>query len=203
MGFIANNQILLLNNHNHVRPIKPFRYFGFQSTLIMRIPFYQLRCKFLEKLFEISVYSYRLLFKRKKEGWEITVSDLRKYEVGTLGRSLYVFLHHNGFEVQNKLESHDVFHVLTETGTTVPEEISMQFRLYACGKRSIYGSITMALGALVIPEKHQLYSSSYRIGKRMVDLSTWDLKSLLNESISELRKQIYQKHEYQRTYHHV
>jgi ubiquinone biosynthesis protein Coq4 len=193
----------MLNNHNQVISINQLSCFVFQSTLRMRIPFYKLRCRFLEKLFEVSVYAYLLFFKRNKESWEISTQDLQNYKEGTLGKSLYIFLLHNGFEVQNKLESHDVFHVLTETGTTVPEEISMQYRLYACGKRSIYGFITMALGTLVIPEKSELYFSSYRMGKRMVDLSTWDLKSLLNEPINELRKQIYQQHEYKRTYHHV
>ncbi len=35
------------------------------------------------------------------------------------------FLTKNNFSLQSKLENHDVFHVLTNIGITVPDEIAM------------------------------------------------------------------------------
>lgn len=165
----------------------------------MKLPFYKLRCRFLETLFELSVQVYRWLFKRKVQAWGISVAELDAYPTGSLGKAVGIFLKQHGFDVQNKLETHDVYHVLTETGTSVPEEISMQYRLWACGKRSVYSAITMLLGTAILPEKMELYRSTYRLGKRMVNVSEWDLKALLHEPVYELRKQIYLKHGFKRT----
>ena len=181
----------MLNNLKQTPVYHRFIYFVFQSTLFMKLPFFNLRCAFLEKLFELSVFAYRNIFKRKTVAWGITMAQLAEYPKGSLGKALYIFMKHNGFGIQDKLESHDVHHVLTETGTSVPDEISMQYCLFASGKRSIYGAITIGLGTLILPEKIELYRSAYRIGNGMVNISTWDLKSLLTEPVYELRKQIY------------
>ena len=162
----------------------------------MKLPLHKLRCRFLEFLFTISVNIYRPLFKRKTKAWNLTLADLNQYESGTLGKSLAIFMKHNKFDVQDKLESHDVFHVLTETGTTVPEEISMQYLLWASGKRSVYSLITIGLGTSILPERLTLYLSARKIGQSMVDISAWDLKEMLDQPVSELRSKMYKRRSY-------
>ena len=161
----------------------------------MILPFYKFRCAFLEKLFELSVYSYRTMFKQKVNAWGLDLQDLSQYPNQSLGKALYIFITNNNFSVQDKLETHDIYHLLTETGITVPEEISMQYCLYASGKRSIYSTITICLGTLVLPEKIELYRSAYQMGKKMKNLSGWDFKSMLAEPLFDIREKIWKSNQ--------
>ncbi len=157
----------------------------------MKLPFEKLRHLLLKRLFEISVMVYRPLFKGKTKPWRITQSELVLYPDKSLGKALYVFLKNHGFDIQSKLESHDVYHVLTETGTSVPEEISMQYCLVASGKKSIYSYITILLGTTIVPEKLPLYRSAYQMGKRMTNISKWDFESRLSLPLTQLQKEMY------------
>lgn len=154
------------------------------------LPLYRFRCWLLEKLYEVSVWFYTIVFKRKTTAWDVSIGDLEKYPKNSLGKELAVFLKRNGFSIQQKLESHDVFHILTDTGVEVPDEISMQFLLFANGKRSVYGVFTASIGSLLIPEYFALYRKQYRKGKSLRTFHHWDFKSLLPRPLSSLQQQM-------------
>ena len=139
----------------------------------------------LEKLYEWSLMPYQSF--KKNEAWNLTIDDLCNYPKESLGQHMGLFLHKNNFDLQGKLESHDVFHVLTNTGITVPEEISMQFYLLGNGKRSIYLLSVIFLGALLFPDYLKLFRSKYREGKAALAFHQLDFIKLLSQPIQRIK----------------
>lgn len=144
-----------------------------------------MRALVLEKLYEWSLIPYQSF--KKNEAWDIGIEDLLQYAKNTLGYQMGYFLLSNNFDLQEKLESHDVFHVLTGTGTTVPEEISMQFYLLGNGKRSIYLLTVIFLGALLFPDYLKLFLSKYRSGKLSLPFHQLDFYKLLDQPIERIK----------------
>ena len=103
--------------------------------------------KLIEKMYEISKKPYQKFIKRNQP-WDITKEQLIEYVFGSLGFDLGLFLTSNQFEIQAKLEDHDIIHILTNTGVKVVDEISMQYYLLGNGKRSLYLYIVILTGTL-------------------------------------------------------
>jgi len=91
----------------------------------------------VEKMYEASRKPYQKYFK-KSTPWEIDKQKLLQYHKDSLGFGLGNFLDKNHFDIQPKLEDHDIIHVLTNTGISVAEEIGMQYYLLGNGKKSLY-----------------------------------------------------------------
>ena len=91
----------------------------------------------IEKMYEWTKKPYQRFFKNKK-AWNIEKQELLAYPQETLGYHLEYFLQKNNFDIQPKLEDHDIIHVLTNTGISVREEIGMQYYLLGNGKNSLY-----------------------------------------------------------------
>ncbi len=127
------------------------------------------REKLCHYLFQKSAGPYAKYFKRKQVAWNLSTEDLLKYPIKTLGHKVGLFLSSNGFEFYPKHESHDVFHVVCNYGTSVKEEIGLQFLLYGNGKRSLYLYAVMSLGFLIVPEYFKFYKASYQKGKLTAD----------------------------------
>ena len=144
-----------------------------------------MRAYILEKLYEWSLVPYQLL--KKKEAWNIRIDDLLHFPKQTLGYQMGSFLLKNNFDLQAKLESHDVFHVLTNTGITVPEEISMQFYLMGNGKRSIYLISVIVIGTLLYPDYLKLFITKYRLGKSSLVFHQLNFRKLLKYPIQQIR----------------
>ncbi|MFS4493736.1 hypothetical protein [Maribacter sp. 2308TA10-17] len=144
-----------------------------------------MRAIILEKLYEWSLIPYQSF--KKNEAWDLGIEDLLQYSKGTLGYQMGYFLLSNNFDLQEKLESHDVFHVLTGTGTTVPEEVSMQFYLLGNGKRSAYLFSVIFLGGLLFPDYFKMFLSKYRRGKASLPFHQLDFKKLLNQPLERIK----------------
>ena len=65
----------------------------------------------VEKMYEISRRPYQKYFK-KSVPWEIGKQELLQYPKNSLGFELGNFLDRNHFDIQPKLEDHDIIHVL-------------------------------------------------------------------------------------------
>jgi len=139
----------------------------------------------LEKLYEWSLVPYQAF--KKNKAWNVGIEDLLHYPKNTLGFQMGHFLLKNNFDLQEKLESHDVFHVLTNTGITVPEEISMQFYLLGNGKRSIYLFTVILIGGLLFPDYAKLFLSKYRRGRASLPFHQLDFQKLLNQPIERIK----------------
>ena len=138
-------------------------------------------------LFENSESPYRFFFKRKKKAWGLSSSDLEKFPKESLGYATSQFLIINKFELLDKLESHDVMHVLLGMQTTVKEEIGMQFLLLGNGKRSFYLYATIILGFLLQAEHYRYFTYCFRRGKKLNPVHSIDFHASLSENLSDLR----------------
>lgn len=118
----------------------------------------------IEKMYEWSKKPYQKFFK-KNEPWPITSKELILYPPESLGFHMGCFLLKYNFEIQPKLEDHDVFHVLTNTGVSVTEEIGMQYFLLGNGKRSAYQFAVIIIGTLFYPMQWKRFNTFYRRGK--------------------------------------
>jgi ubiquinone biosynthesis protein Coq4 len=118
----------------------------------------------IEKMYEWSKKPYQKFFK-KNEPWPITSKELIRYPTESLGFHMGCFLLKYNFEIQPKLEDHDVFHVLTNTGVSVTEEIGMQYFLLGNGKRSAYQFAVIVIGTLFYPMQWKRFNTFYRRGK--------------------------------------
>ena len=147
-------------------------------------------------LFEHSQRIYTSFFKTH-ESWDITKSDLIQLPKPTFGRHLGAFLEKNNFELIQKVERHDCYHVLCGYSTKVEDEIALQCLCYGNGKRSPYLYGAIILGVAILPDYYDYYFKSYKIGKRAHPFHHFDYKKLLNVSISDLRAAIFSKAEIQ------
>ncbi|MRI02205.1 hypothetical protein GH721_16795 [Kriegella sp. EG-1] len=144
-----------------------------------------MRAILLEKLYEWSLIPHQTL--KKNTAWELTIADLQEFPHKSLGEQLGTFLAKNNFNLQNKLESHDVFHVLTNTGITVPEEISMQFYLLGNGKRSTYLFTVICIGGLLYPDYFKLFYAQYKKGKVSHSFHQLNFYKLLNQPLEKIK----------------
>jgi len=144
-----------------------------------------MRAIVLKILYEWSLIPYQSF--KKNTAWNVGIEDLLQFSKETLGYQMGYFLLSNNFDLQEKLESHDVFHVLTGTGTTVPEEISMQFYLFGNGKRSAYLFSVLFLGSLLFPDYMKLFLSKYRLGKSSLPFHQLDFYKLLKQPLERIK----------------
>lgn len=147
------------------------------------------RDTFLKILYKWSLIPYQ--FFKGNTPWKIHLEDLKEYPPRSLGSSLAKFLIDNGFLMQAKLESHDIFHILTGTGTTVPEEISMQFYLFGNGKRSPCGFIVMTLGSILYLEKWRQFHISFLKSRKSHPFTQINFEKLLHLPLLQLQEAFY------------
>lgn len=152
-----------------------------------------LRAHLLVFLFEKTKPIYRSIFKRNSVAWKTTRKDLLRFPYGTLGRSLGEFLLQNDFEVEPKLESHDVSHVLLNYSTDVVSEICLQYFYLGSGKKSLYSFGTVLLGGLMMPEYFNYFLIAFKRGRTALNFSKWNFEHLLKEKTDNLRKLIFKK----------
>ena len=160
---------------------------------IANLPIPALRARLLVLLFEVSKPMYKATFKVFTKAWRTQREDLAKFETASLGGQLYLFLTSHNFQVEPKLESHDVGHVLLGYDTDVVSEISMQFFYLGSGKKSLYSLLTTILGYLIVPEYYPLFHQAFRRGKTAINFQDWDFEHLLSENINTLRAQIFKQ----------
>ncbi|MFI8605637.1 Coq4 family protein [Cellulophaga baltica] len=139
-----------------------------------------------EQLYEISKKPYQKYFKENKP-WTVTVKELATLPPSSLGAELHHFLTKHSFELQPKLESHDIYHVLTNIGTTVPEEISMQYFLWGNGKRSLYLFSVLTIGTLFYCSHYKRFLHEYKRGKSSSKFYQIDFQKLVHLPIHNIR----------------
>lgn len=142
--------------------------------------------KFIEKLYEVSKKPYQKFFKRNKP-WTITISELLQHKPETLGFNLGCFLTENHFDIQPKLEDHDVIHVLTKTGTSVQEEIGMQYYLLGNGKLSLYLYLVVLTGTCFYPTRFQYFINEFKKGKLAHRFYQLDFSKMLHFPVSTIQ----------------
>jgi ubiquinone biosynthesis protein Coq4 len=132
----------------------------------------------IEKMYEWSKKPYQRFFKNNT-AWDIDKQALLTYPNETLGYHLGSFLQENNFDIQPKLEDHDIIHVLTNTGVSVREEIGMQYYLYGNGKRSLYLYLVISTGTLFYPTHFNYFCKEFDKGKKALHFHYLDFSKML------------------------
>lgn len=146
-----------------------------------------MRDQFIEKMYEYSKKPYQRFFKNKK-AWNIDKQELLSYPEETLGYHLGQFLHKNNFDIQPKLEDHDIIHVLTNTGISVREEIGMQYYLLGNGKNSVYMYLVILAGTIFYPTHINYFIKEFHRGKKAFEFHSLDFSKMLLISISTMKQ---------------
>ena len=146
-----------------------------------------MRDLFIEKMYEISKKPYQRFFK-KGNAWDINVNQLIQLPSDSLGFHLGCFLLKYNFEIQPKLEDHDIIHVLTNTGISVVEEIGMQYYLYGNGKRSLYLLMVILSGTLFYPTQFLYFKQQYQRGKTAHEFFGLDFFNMLTIPITNIQQ---------------
>jgi ubiquinone biosynthesis protein Coq4 len=146
-----------------------------------------MRDLFIEKMYEISKKPYQKFFK-KGNAWDINVNQLIQLPNDSLGFHLGCFLLKYNFEIQPKLEDHDIIHVLTNTGISVVEEIGMQYYLLGNGKRSLYLWMVIITGTLFYPTRFFYFKQQFQRGKQAHEFYDLDFLNMLSLPITNIQQ---------------
>ena len=146
-----------------------------------------MRDLFIEKMYEISKKPYQRFFK-KGNAWDINVNQLIQLPNDSLGFHLGCFLLKYNFEIQPKLEDHDIIHVLTNTGISVIDKIGMQYYLYGNGKRSLYLWMVILSGTVFYPTRFSYFKQQYKRGKTAHEFYGLDFLNMLPVPLTHIQK---------------
>ena len=146
-----------------------------------------MRDLFIEKMYELSKKPYQKFFKKGK-AWEVKVNQLIQLPNDSLGFHLGCFLLKYNFEIQPKLEDHDIIHVLTNTGISVVEEIGMQYYLFGNGKRSLYLIMVIVSGTLFYPTRFSYFKQQYKRGKTAHEFYRLDFLNMLSIPLTHIQQ---------------
>jgi ubiquinone biosynthesis protein Coq4 len=141
----------------------------------------------IEKFYELSKKPYQKYFKKNKP-WNINKKNLLQYPETSLGFHLGCFLLKYNFELQEKLEDHDIIHVLTNTGITVAEEIGMQYYLFGNGKRSLYLYMVILTGTIFYPTHFRDFIAQYHRGKKAFKFYYLDYSKMLFIPVEKIKE---------------
>jgi ubiquinone biosynthesis protein Coq4 len=162
------------------------------QTIKLSFQKYSLREKLMETLFELSLIPYQFL-RRRRASWQLNRAQLLVMPDNTLGHDVGQFLVQHDFTLMDKGESHDVFHVLLNYPTDMPSEIGMQYFLFGNGRHSIYTSLTVLMGFVILPEHSLRFFKDFRKGYNCPTIKNWDLRALLSWNTKLLRSYIFDK----------
>ncbi len=144
------------------------------------------RDAFVGYMFKALSKPYLRFFRKNRQAWGISKADLLSYDKHTLGYKIGSFLERNNFEIEAKMEEHDVFHVLSNTPTDVLNEVCLQYYMFGNGKRSIFLYIVLATGIILYTRQFQLFWTSYQSGKASLPFHQLDFKQHLNDTYHQL-----------------
>jgi ubiquinone biosynthesis protein Coq4 len=141
----------------------------------------------VEKMYEWTRKPYQKYFK-KNTPWQIDQSELLQYPKESLGFGLGTFLDKNHFDIQPKLEDHDIIHVLTNTGISVVEEIGMQYYLLGNGKKSMYLFVVIVSGTPFYLNQFSYFLQQYKRGKQALPFYYLDFSKMLFTPIHSIQE---------------
>jgi ubiquinone biosynthesis protein Coq4 len=120
--------------------------------------------------------------------WKIDRDALLQYPKNSLGFELGHFLDRNHFDIQPKLEDHDIIHVLTNTGISVADEIGMQYYLLGNGKRSLYLFMVILSGTPFYLRHTNYFFQQYKRGKQALPFHYLDFSKMLLISVQSIQE---------------
>ncbi len=123
----------------------------------------------------------------KDKNWNLSTAELLQFPEASLGKAMGEFLKKSNVEPLAGAEYHDLQHVLFDYSISFKDEIGLQFFLHGNGKKS-FASVSTFLGAwFILPTQWKYLRDSYAKGKKCKDISTLNLKAMLNQDLSQIK----------------
>lgn len=150
----------------------------------------QIRNHFLQTLVEWTKPIYNNVRRVPKKAWDINMPLLSQYPRHSLGYALHQFLERENLALMPHYETHDVLHVLTGYGTTVPLEARMQCFILGNGRYTLSVIFTVLLGIVLMPEHWLNFWKDYQAGKAQPCFVNNDFSLLLDWDIDQVKQPI-------------
>jgi len=142
----------------------------------------------IKKSFDLSVSTIERF--SEMENYYQKVSDLRKLEIGTLGKEIANCLDEHQLTLVPNYESHDLKHVLLDYEMTAEDEIRMQAFMIGNGNYSITSFAIFIFGFLLLPELWRTFLTDFKNGKNTVPISNWSIEKYYERNLTELRAEL-------------
>jgi len=148
---------------------------------------YSLRERFIFFFLEKSIRIHAKAHARRKP-WGLSTRHLLNYPEGSLGKALGEFLDKENLEPIEKLERHDVFHILLGYETDFKQEAGLYFFLFGNGKKSFFAIGTILFSACLFPEHWPYLYHQYKRGKAYYPLVRIKFQEFLHDNYDDLKK---------------
>ena len=112
-------------------------------------------------------YPFYALFRKKQSSWHLNSQILLNYPSNSLGYALGLFLAHHQFELYDKCENHDIFHVILNYDVSVLGELQLVFCLLGNGRYTLTNMLASMAGILLYPEYIRKFKYAYLRGRAL------------------------------------
>ena len=135
---------------------------------------------------------YAKLFKRNEKIWAENRQSLLAREKDSLGFALGLFLQTNDLHLMPRLETHDVYHVITAYPIDVQSEAELLFFILGNGKRTLFTLGATCLALILMPEWWGIYWQSFLKGRKANSFVNENLVEWLDKPLAEIRAYIFE-----------
>ena len=127
----------------------------------------------------------------QEKNWNLSTSELLQFPEASLGKAMGEFLKKSNVEPLAGAEYHDLQHVLFDYSISFKDEIGLQFFLHGNGKKS-FASVSTYIGAwFILPTQWKYLRDSYEKGKKCKDISTLNLRAMLNQDLVQVKASLF------------
>jgi len=153
---------------------------------------YTLRERFVVNLLNQSIKAHAKVHSKRKP-WGIKTEELVNYPPQSMGKMLGEFLQKEKLQPIDKLERHDVFHILLDYDTDLKQEAGLYFFLFGNGKKSLFAIGTVLFSAIMFPEHwHYLYKQ-YKRGQAAYPIIKLKFNELLFDNYIDLKSVVFRQ----------
>ena len=112
-------------------------------------------------------YPLYALFRKRQSSWQLDSQTLLTYPKYSLGYTLGLFLTQHQFELYDKCENHDIFHVILNYDISVISELKLVFCLLGNGRYTLTNFLASMAGMLLYPEYMTDFKQAYSRGRKL------------------------------------
>ena len=112
-------------------------------------------------------YPLYALFRRKQSSWQLDSQKLLTYPSNSLGYRLGQFLNKHGFELYNKCENHDIFHIILNYDTSLLGELKLVFCLLGNRRYSLTNLLAGLGGIILYPAYWSEFKQAFLRGRKL------------------------------------
>lgn len=124
----------------------------------------------------------------RTQNLQFQIEILLNYPEESLGFAVAEFSLENHWRRFSAVEQKDIYHVLTRTGTSVADQIGLQFYLIGNGKRSINTLAIAFFGLLFYTHRFSFFLKQFKKGKKALLFHQLEFTKMLSLPLSKIRE---------------